>query len=395
MCIKKMKNILSLIIALPIAFLINKLLFRLQFVDSDHQMGIWACFAFFMMGVIFVFLAIRRERFIFYSLALSCVFGTGSYLHERYVEFPSLITINGVFYQKNGLFGFKDKNGRVLINPEYERVIPFSEYSKCGYSDGIGILYKNEKFYLANTYGNIFEVERFQSDGKEINVQHEQKLFVNGLTFDWISGTNSTFIVPLSGQYTIIDKSGNFAFNLSFNDYMIHPTAGYVWIQRGGKWDIVGLELNNIGSDKLVIKNKKSFDKIQIDQYLVRVQLGNNKYNVYQDEGDIIFQQIADKERDERMVSVDKQLLLMLMQNTSSNNVNPISTINGVENNVYEKSSINISSIPCSTCKGKGWIPGCKTTTYGQMGERFCEECNMFVGYSHSHDPCPSCYNVR
>lgn len=45
----------------------------------------------------------------------------------------------------------------------------------------------------------------------------------------------------------------------------------------------------------------------------------------------------------------------------------------------------------CSFCKGKGWIPGNSTPTYGNTGTYKCKECDIFVTQSHSHDRCPSC----
>lgn len=45
----------------------------------------------------------------------------------------------------------------------------------------------------------------------------------------------------------------------------------------------------------------------------------------------------------------------------------------------------------CSYCGGKGWNPGSKTATYGNMSRYWCYECNEEVGASHSHDQCPSC----
>lgn len=45
----------------------------------------------------------------------------------------------------------------------------------------------------------------------------------------------------------------------------------------------------------------------------------------------------------------------------------------------------------CSLCNGKGWISGSKTTTYGNLGTTWCEECGREVPTSHSHDRCPSC----
>lgn len=49
------------------------------------------------------------------------------------------------------------------------------------------------------------------------------------------------------------------------------------------------------------------------------------------------------------------------------------------------------SKSTCSLCKGKGWISGSKTPTYGNTGRHYCDECDEFVNASHSHDQCPSC----
>ena len=45
----------------------------------------------------------------------------------------------------------------------------------------------------------------------------------------------------------------------------------------------------------------------------------------------------------------------------------------------------------CSYCKGRGWVPGSKTTTYGLTGQYYCSDCGEYVNQSHSHDQCPSC----
>jgi hypothetical protein len=60
----------------------------------------------------------------------------------------------------------------------------------------------------------------------------------------------------------------------------------------------------------------------------------------------------------------------------------------------YGSSSSGSSSTyeeTCSSCKGKGWIPGSKTPTFGIMGTKWCSECGQEVTNSHSHDQCPSC----
>lgn len=53
--------------------------------------------------------------------------------------------------------------------------------------------------------------------------------------------------------------------------------------------------------------------------------------------------------------------------------------------------NITTSAKRCSLCKGKGWIAGSSTPTYGNTNSHWCEECGREVNASHSHDQCPSC----
>lgn len=62
---------------------------------------------------------------------------------------------------------------------------------------------------------------------------------------------------------------------------------------------------------------------------------------------------------------------------------------NGNSNNTESNSSTYQQT--CSLCKGKGWIAGSKTPTYGNSGTHWCSECRKTVNASHSHDICPSC----
>lgn len=54
-------------------------------------------------------------------------------------------------------------------------------------------------------------------------------------------------------------------------------------------------------------------------------------------------------------------------------------------------SGISVPSKTCSLCKGKGWIAGSKSPTYGNNSRQWCSTCDREVNASHSHDRCPSC----
>lgn len=62
-------------------------------------------------------------------------------------------------------------------------------------------------------------------------------------------------------------------------------------------------------------------------------------------------------------------------------------------NNSYNNSTPSYQSHKkvCTLCKGKGWIAGSKSPTYGITSTHWCSECDREVNASHSHDRCPSC----
>ncbi|MDR1180717.1 MAG: hypothetical protein LBL13_01900 [Bacteroidales bacterium] len=77
-----------------------------------------------------------------------------------------------------------------------------------------------------------------------------------------------------------------------------------------------------------------------------------------------------------------------MIQNNNQNGMS-ISPFSGSSGSSSAKSS-TYEEI-CSRCKGKGWVVGSKTPTYGNTGDRWCSDCNEYVIPSHSHDRCTSC----
>lgn len=92
--------------------------------------------------------------------------------------------------------------------------------------------------------------------------------------------------------------------------------------------------------------------------------------------------------------SLAAQLLQAQMAIDQGNNAyyNQLNSIMGNGGGSSSSSNGGVrSKSTCSLCKGKGWISGSKTPTYGNTGRHYCDECGEFVNASHSHDQCPSC----
>ena len=78
---------------------------------------------------------------------------------------------------------------------------------------------------------------------------------------------------------------------------------------------------------------------------------------------------------------------IIMMNGNNNNNNNNYDFNRGSSNN---SSSVTYEQT-CSTCKGKGWIPGHSTPTYVVTSKYYSNECGEVVNPSHSHDKCPSC----
>lgn len=95
-----------------------------------------------------------------------------------------------------GQWGFIDKVGQIVINPEYD--------SAKGFSEGVAIVSKGEEDWLIDRDGN----QLFSCNGNDVALSlHEEGRFSEGLL---------TVYDPTAAKYGFIDKTGKFVIEPKF-----------------------------------------------------------------------------------------------------------------------------------------------------------------------------------
>ncbi len=122
-------------------------------------------------------------------------------------------------FEENGLYGYKDADGNVIVPAKYAKALPFS--------DGAALVATVEDPYrwrYIGTDGNyLFEKAFYASNN-----------FNNGYAL---------VLVKDDPKYSYIDKTGEFATELLFDDAEDF-CGGYARVQIDGKWGVVDTNFN-------------------------------------------------------------------------------------------------------------------------------------------------------
>lgn len=170
-----------------------------------------------------------------------------------------------VFNEKN-LFGLKDKNGRIIVKPEYKKLIRLGESS--------WIVQKKNKYGLIDNSGNFLLEPKYRHVdrmlGKYLKIGNEHDFAVYNEKGEIIIPPEYTSINLLFGEmfltyknykYGVVDKHGKVILDNIFDDiYMPQPNV--MRIQYNGEWyeieQIAKGEIN-LPEDVQNIKNNSDF----------------------------------------------------------------------------------------------------------------------------------------
>lgn len=170
-----------------------------------------------------------------------------------------------VFNEKN-LFGLKDKNGRIIVKPEYKKLISLGESS--------WIVQKKNKYGLIDNSGNFLLEPKYRHVdrmlGKYLKIGNEHDFAVYNEKGEIIIPPEYTSINLLFGEmfltyknykYGVADKHGKVILDNIFDDiYMPQPNV--MRIQYNGEWyeieQIAKGEIN-LPEDVQNIKNNSDF----------------------------------------------------------------------------------------------------------------------------------------
>ena len=144
--------------------------------------------------------------------------------------------------KKNGKWGFINKSGEIIVPLEYERVDAFS--------DGIAWVYKDTKFALVNTSGEVTALSDEYSPGsKKYDIFYPSDYTYAGKFIDGVSliRRNEKSEGSLFGDdyYGFIDKSGKVVISPIYDD-VCEFENGFARVRKDDKWGVMNISGNVI-----------------------------------------------------------------------------------------------------------------------------------------------------
>ncbi len=135
--------------------------------------------------------------------------------------FSSTFSEGLAFGLSKGVLGYIDKKGNIAIKlPQYAEKLGF-----LNFSEGIGAIQTNDKYYFINKQGNVAIEKGFDSiEGKEG--------FVGGIA-----------TVGIDGKFAVINRSGKYIVKPQ-NEYISHPSDGLVNLRCRNKIAWIYLDKN-------------------------------------------------------------------------------------------------------------------------------------------------------
>lgn len=144
-------------------------------------------------------------------------------------------------------FGFVDKQGEVVINPQFSEVRNFSD-GLCGVmnDDGKwGFIDKEGSIVINYQFDDVRDFKGgkciVQSDNKSGVIDEEGKYIINP-QFDWMSIDGDMFLVEQGGKYGWCDKEGKLIINPQFKDAYQFNGNSIAAVQSGKSWGYVDKE---------------------------------------------------------------------------------------------------------------------------------------------------------
>ena len=194
----------------------------------------------------------RKSLLIF---ALLMLIGTCSIATETaQVAINSGLTNSDVVvYSEKNLFGLKDKEGNIIVKPEYRKLIRLG--------DSAWIIQKKYKFGLMNNSGEILVEPKYRHVdrifGKYLKIGNENDFAVYNEKGEIIIPPEYTSIDPLFGgmfltcknyKYGVVDMEGNTIIANKFDDIYM-PKPNVMRIKFLGEW----FEIEHTGAEELAL----------------------------------------------------------------------------------------------------------------------------------------------
>lgn len=254
------------------------------------------------------------------TVAVSCLYFMFSY--DTY-SIMSVKSEGAYFASKNGKCGVFDRFGSDIYPFVYDKYLRFHKTNEYG----IGILAKDDMYYVVNQNGNELVADRLVSPDFNSNLDERSsspRMHTSGIDESRVYG----FVFCMDGQFYLIDDTGELVIPMSFDAY-VKDACGYntLWVKNNQKWgafdissggkQIVGFEYSNchLANNGMILEKNS-------DVYLAQW-----------DEGNLLFYNLSERQRQYEQNQRNAILLLMLFSSVNGMSNDQISQMNGLYQN--------------------------------------------------------------
>lgn len=144
---------------------------------------------------------------------------------------------------KNHRYGFVDASGRVVVSPRYEYVHPFSEgYALVRKAKTFGFINKSGKLVITNRYQKLYPFSDgralFCANGKWGFIDHQGKTIISARYEDALPFSEGLAAVCDKGKWGFINTQGNIVIAPQYQ--LAKPFGnGLAAVLQNGKWGFV------------------------------------------------------------------------------------------------------------------------------------------------------------
>lgn len=219
------------------------------------------------------------------------------------------ITNNLYPFKKDGIYGYKNINGDIVIMPQYTSAREFKENVACvgngkyyGYIDTNGEKVIPFKYTSASSFKNGIarvEVENYTDSGQYMYINKEGQYITNNkfsIGYEFSDGYaavirhSNPISVPLKinerQNWTYINTEGDYVSTKIFEDAYSFDN-GYAFVKNNGKWGMIDNEFTVVVDYKYnnieELKNAINYDKLNFGKVIISINgnVENFEYPVF------------------------------------------------------------------------------------------------------------------
>lgn len=308
-------------------------------------------------------LAIKKRTKFYYvcivslSVAISCL-----YLMFAFDSVGIWNAKGGGLYiaSKNGKWGAFNQFGTELYPFTYDKYLIFHRSNE----HGTGVLVKNEMYFVINKKGDRFVAERLVSPN--FNLKLDNGRYASQM----YTAETYGFVALVNEKFYLVNDCGELIIPMGFDSY-IKDHGSTLWIKNDEKWGAFDIA----SKGNRIVESK--YDDCQLAENGMLLREEHDVYFAQWDEGNLLFYNLSEQQREYEQNQRNALLLLMLFNQTNNGNNYQMSQMNdiyqscGVSGRSREQIQDDINHLKQlqSEANGSGGIA--ESIGYGQIQTKY------------------------